>query len=58
VQNREQLQRELVQLIERQIDTLAKEAFGDLSHPELRECEERQKLIDALYHQLYYSSAA
>jgi hypothetical protein len=58
MQNREQVQRELVQLLEKQIDTLAKEAFGGLSNAELREYEERQKRIDTLYAQLYYPSAA
>ena len=58
MQNREQVQRELVQLLEKQIDTLAKEAFGGLSNAELREYEEQQKRIHTLYAQLYYPSAA
>jgi hypothetical protein len=44
-----QLRGELVQLIEKQIETLAKESCDGLTDTELREYDERKKRIDALY---------
>jgi len=47
--NLKQLRAELVQLIEKQIKTLAKESCDHLTAAELREYEERRKRIDELY---------
>jgi hypothetical protein len=45
---------ELVQLMEKQIDSLEKETFGGLTDAELHEYEERQERIDELCDQLRY----
>jgi hypothetical protein len=44
-----QLRGELVELIEKQIKTLAKETCGQLTETELREYAERRKRIEDLY---------
>ncbi|HXM20096.1 MAG TPA: hypothetical protein VN948_02380 [Terriglobales bacterium] len=44
-----QLRGELVQLIEKQIETLAKETCNTLTDTELREYDDRKKRIDELY---------
>ena len=46
------LHRKLVQLIEQQIATLAKESCERLTDKELREYDDRKKRIDELYDSL------
>jgi hypothetical protein len=53
-----QLRREVVQLIEKQMDTLEKETFCGLTNTELRECRQRQKRIHELYDKLQYLKSA
>ena len=43
--NQEQLRNELIQLTERQIDTLEKRTFGGVSEAEQRQYEGRQERI-------------
>jgi hypothetical protein len=45
---------ELVQLMEEQIESLEKEAFGDVTDAERREYENRQDRIDELCDKLRY----
>jgi hypothetical protein len=44
-----QVRGELVQLIKKQIEALAKETCDSLTHTELREYDDRKKRIDELY---------
>jgi hypothetical protein len=53
-----QLRGELVELIEKQIGTLAKQACDNLTEAELREYEERKKRIDELYEALHHLDSA
>jgi hypothetical protein len=53
-----QLRSELVQLIEKQIEELAKETCNRLTEKELREYEDRKKRIDELYASLYNLGSA
>jgi hypothetical protein len=53
-----QLRGELVQLIEKQIEALAKETCNRLTEKELREYDDRKKRIDELYASLYNLDSA
>ena len=53
-----QLRGELVQLIEKQIETLAKETCDSLTETELREYDDRKKRIDELYETLHTLDSA
>ena len=53
-----QLRGELVQLIEKQIETLAKETCDSLTDTELREYDDRKKRIDELYGTLHTLDSA
>ena len=53
-----QLRAELVQLIEKQIETLAKETCDSLTETELREYDDRKKRIDELYDSLHHQDSA
>ena len=48
-----QLRSELVELIEKQIEPLAKETCDRLTAAELRQYDDRKKRIDELYKQLH-----
>lgn len=50
--NSKQVRAELVQLIEKQIQTLAKETCGNLTAEDWRAYDARQKRIDELYDRL------
>ena len=52
------LRGELVQLIEKQIETIAKETCDNLTDTELREYHERKKRIDELYDTLHTLDSA
>lgn len=52
--NSKGLPRELVQLMEKQIERLEKETFGGLTDAERREYEERQDCINDLCEKLRY----
>jgi hypothetical protein len=54
MQSREQLQHEILQLADKQIDSLEKETFGGLTDAELRDYEERQERIHELCDELQY----
>jgi hypothetical protein len=56
--NLKQLRAELVQLIEKQIKTLAKQSCDHLTVAELCEYEERRKRIDELYDALHTLESA
>jgi hypothetical protein len=56
--NPQKLPRDLVQLMEQQIESLEKETFGGLTDAERREYEERQDRIDELCQKLRYLQAA
>ena len=51
--NQEQLRNELIQLTERQIDTLEKRTFGGITEAEQSEYEERQERIRDLFVDLH-----
>jgi hypothetical protein len=53
-----QLRGELVELIEKQIKTLAKETCDNLTEAELREYYDRKKRIDELYDALHHLESA
>jgi hypothetical protein len=53
-----QLRGELVQLIEKQIETLAKQTCDSLTDTELREYDDRKKRIDDLYDTLHTLDSA
>ena len=53
-----QLRGELVQLIEKQIETLAKQTCDSLTDTELREYDDRKKRIDELYDTLHTLDSA
>ena len=53
-----QVRGELVELIEKQIETLAKETCDSLTATELREYDDRKKRIDELYDQLHNLDSA
>ena len=53
-----QLRGELVQLIEKQIQTLAKETCDNLTGEELREYDDRKQRIDELHNILQKLDAA
>ena len=48
--------RDLVHLMEKQIETLDKETFGSATDVELREYEERENRIDELCEKLRYAT--
>jgi hypothetical protein len=50
--NRKELRAELVNLVEKQIEMLAKESCDGLTEAELREYDDRRKRIDELYNVL------
>jgi hypothetical protein len=50
----EQLRGELVQLIEQQIETLAKQACEELTEEELCHYQERKKRIEELHNALHH----
>jgi len=52
------LPRDLVQLVEKQLETLEREMFGGATDVELREYEERQGRIDELCRELKHVSPA
>jgi hypothetical protein len=52
------LRSELVQLMEKQVDTLEKQTFGGIDEAEQREYDERQKLIHVLCDELNYLNPA
>jgi hypothetical protein len=56
--DRKQLRGELVQLIEKQIKTLAKQTCDSLTDTELREYDDRKKRIDELYDTLHTLDSA
>ena len=56
--NQEQLRNELIQLTERQIDTLEKRTFGGVTEAEQREYEERQERIRDLFTELHHLEPA
>jgi hypothetical protein len=56
--NQEQLRNELIQLTERQIDTLEKRTFGGVTEAEQREYEERQERIRDLFTELHHLDPA
>jgi hypothetical protein len=56
--DRKQLRDELVQLIEKQIETLAKQTCDSLTDTELREYDDRKKRIDELYETLHTLDSA
>jgi DNA-binding NarL/FixJ family response regulator len=56
--NPRKLPHDLVQLMEKQIESLEKETFGGLTDAERREYEERQDRIDELCEKLRYLHAA
>jgi hypothetical protein len=49
---------ELIQLMERQVNSLERETFGGLPDAERREYEERQERIDELCYKLLYLHSA
>jgi hypothetical protein len=53
-----QVRGELVELIGKQIETLAKETCDSLTATELREYDDRKKRIDELYDQLHNLDSA
>lgn len=52
------IRNELVQLIEKQIETIAKETCDDLTGEELREYDSRNKRIAELYQALQSADSA
>jgi len=56
--NQEQLRNELIQLTEKQINTLEKQMFGGVTDAEKREYEERQDLIRDLFTDLHHLAPA
>ncbi len=52
------IRNELVQLVEKQIETIAQETCGRLTGEELREYDRRNKRIDELYEALYSRNSA
>ena len=56
--NEEQLRNELIQLTEKQIDTLKKRIFGGVTDAEQREYEERQDRIRDLFIELHHLNPA
>jgi hypothetical protein len=56
--NEEQLRNELIQLTEKQIDTLEKRIFGGVTDAEQREYEERQDRIRDLFIELHHLNPA
>jgi hypothetical protein len=52
--NRENLRNELIQLTEKQIDTLEKQTFSGATEAELSEYEQRQERIRDLFSELYH----
>ena len=56
--NHEQLRNELIQLTERQIDTLEKRTFGGVTEAEQRQYEERQERIRDLFSELHHLDRA
>jgi hypothetical protein len=53
-----QVRGELVELIEKQIETRAKETCDNLTAPELREYDDRRKRVDELYDTLHNLESA
>jgi hypothetical protein len=53
-----QLRGELIQLIEKQIETLAKEACENITEAEFSEYDRRKKRIDELYDALHNLDSA
>jgi len=58
VLNQEHVRNELIQLTERQIDTLEKRTFGGVTEAEQREYEERQERIRDLFTELHHLDPA
>ena len=56
--NQEQLRNELIQLTEKQINTLEKRTFGGVTEAEQREYEERQERIRDLFIDLHHLDPA
>jgi DNA anti-recombination protein RmuC len=54
----EQFRGELIQLIEKQIETLAKQACDNITDAEFREYDRRKKRIDELYEALHNLDSA
>jgi hypothetical protein len=56
--NQEWLRNELIQLTEKQINTLEKRTFGGVTQAEQREYEERQERIRDLFIELHHLAPA
>ena len=56
--SQEQLRNELIQLTERQINTLEKRTFGGVTETEQREYDERQERIRDLFTELHHLDPA
>jgi hypothetical protein len=56
--NQEDLRTELIQLTEKQISTLEKQAFGGITKAEQGEYEERQQRIRDLFTELHHLDRA
>ena len=56
--NQEHLRSELIQLTDKQINTLEKRTFGCISEPELSEYEKRQERIRDLFIELHHLDPA
>ena len=52
--NQEELRNELIQLTQKQLDTLEKRIFGGVTKAEQREYEERQERIRDLFIELHH----
>ncbi len=56
--NQEHLRSELIQLTEKQINTVEKQTFGGVTRAEQREYEERQERIRDLFIELHHLDPA
>ena len=56
--NQEQLVSELIQLTEKQINTVEKRMFGCVTEAEQREYEERQERVGDLFRELHHLDPA
>jgi len=57
-QNQEQVRNELIQLTEKQINTLEKQTFGGVTEAEQREYDDRQERIRDLFIELHHLDPA
>jgi len=56
--NQEQVRNELIQLTEKQINTLEKQTFGGVTEAEQREYDDRQERIRDLFIELHHLDPA